>query len=175
MWCDRVRGNIAVSDFPESWNGRAIDLVDIEWTECRRTLDKASRAGRRVRVLLPPGTRLLHGDVLWEDEKNVLVVNVIPREMIVVRSADQQVMALLALELGNLHWPVQVAEDEVMFPEDGPVLEVLRKLGMSFEREIRRFAPVATMITSLTLSADFAIKNAPAEAVEPAEARESTR
>ena len=146
MWCDRVLGNL--DDAPQAWPDRAIDPVEVAWNACRRVLRATSRAGTPVRVLLPPGQRLRHADILADDGKTLTVLHVLPCELIVVRPPDARTMALLALELGNLHWPTEVTASEVLFPEDGPPLEALKKLGLSHERQIRRFTPAATIVTT---------------------------
>lgn len=151
MWVERIQGNMvdgaggaAGAEAPEGTVGRdprEVDFVDVPWDECGRTLKKRSRGGEEVRVLLPPGQRLRHGDVLFEDASRRVVVNVPPCEVIVARPAGQREAAVLALELGNLHWPAQVTEAEVLFVEDGPPMEVLRQLNVAWSRELRRFEP----------------------------------
>ena len=129
----------------------------------QRTTEGVSRANQRVRVLLATDSRLLHGDVLFDDGQEMLVVNLVPEMMVVVGSRDARIKALLALELGNLHWPTQIEEDEIIFPEDGPAMAILEKLGLEFTREERRFMPAATSVmTSVALAGDFRVTTVPA-------------
>ena len=176
MWCDKVLGNLSDAQIAEASDDKRIDFIDLRWTQCRRSLDAVSRSGRRFRVLLAPDSRIAHGDILYLDERESVVVNVVPEEMIVVSSADANRMALLALELGNLHWPTQIDAGQIIFPEDGPAMATLEKLGLAFTREKRRFRPAATIVmTTVGISTDFnirAIKTtnsaAPAPASPPA-------
>jgi urease accessory protein len=139
MWVERVLGN--VRDGIELPAG-PVDSIDIRWDECGRILKSRTRDGEPIRVLLPPGSQLRHGDVLVaEDDDRRVVVNVSPCDVIVARPADARDMGILCLELGNLHWPTQVTETEVVFIEDGPPFAVVEQLKVSWSRESRRFEP----------------------------------
>jgi urease accessory protein len=138
MWVDRVLGNVA--DQPACSPG-SIDFVDVDWAECGRMLKARTRSGHPIRLLLPPGSTIRHGDVLVDDGACRVVVNVPPCDVIVARPATAREMALLCLELGNLHWPTQVTDSQVIFIEDGPPLAVLEQLNVAWVRESRRFEP----------------------------------
>jgi urease accessory protein len=93
-------------------------------------------------VLLPPGSQLRHNDVLVDDtDPRQVIVHVLPCDVIVARPANARDMALLCLELGNLHWPTQITEADVVFVEDGPPLAILEQLKTPWARESRRFEP----------------------------------
>ena len=142
MWCEAILRNAAEGDGLAS---RAVDFVDIHWDQRRSTLKARSRGGEEVRVLLPRGRTIRHGDVLFEDVSRAVVVNVRPCELTVVRSADSRLMAALSLELGNLHWPTQVTETEIIFPDGPDAMAAVRRLGLQTAREIRRFEPLPVM------------------------------
>ncbi|MDB5171276.1 MAG: urease accessory protein UreE [Phycisphaerales bacterium] len=140
MWCEKILRNAANED-PAQWAGRDVDVVEIAWDECRPVLKKRSRGGEEVRLLLPVNQTLRHGDVLWEDDRRVLMIEVTPCEVIVVRPASSREAAAIALELGNLHVPTQITETEIIFIEEKSAAEVLEKWKATFAREKRRFAP----------------------------------
>ena len=145
MWCERVIrncGGASEADGGTDWGGRLIDWVDIEWNECGRLLKKQTRTGQPVRVLLPPGQKLAHNDVIFESASKVIAIHVMPCEAIVADVADAVTMAALALELGNLHLPVEVQPGQLIFIEDGPAMAVLDALQIRFTREFRRFEPM---------------------------------
>jgi urease accessory protein len=142
MWCEAIVRNAAGSD---ELGSRAVDYVDIHWDQRRSTLKARSRGGEEVRVLLPRGQSIRHGDVLFEDEARLVVVNVLPCEVIVVRCSGPRPLAELALELGNLHWPTQVTDTEIIFPEDPDVMATVQGLGLNPSRETRRFEPLPVM------------------------------
>jgi urease accessory protein len=141
MWCDAIVRNAADDDFAS----RIVDYVDIPWDQRRSTLKARSRGGEEIRVLLPRGQILRHGDVLFEDETRAVVVNVLPCELLVVRSDNSRLMIELALELGNLHWPTQVTETEIIFPEEPEAVAAAKRLGLEAFREMRRFEPLPVL------------------------------
>jgi urease accessory protein UreE len=156
MWCDRILGNVV------SWNPQdtaRLDWVDLTWQQCGRIVQKESRGERKVRVLLPPGQRARHGDLLLDDGVIAIAINVVPCEVVVVQSTDP----ILTFELGNLHCPTEITEARIIFVEDGPAMEALEKLGHRWSREIRRFQPRPTVATpSVTLSPVFSVRIKPA-------------
>lgn len=139
MWCERVVRNAADG---AGLAGPTVDYVDVAWDQCRSTLKARSRGGEEVRVLLPRGQTLRHGDVLFENDERAIVVNVVPCELIVVRCDERRRLAELALELGNLHWPTQVTDDELLFIEEETALAAVERLGLSWTRQTRRFEPM---------------------------------
>lgn len=146
MWCEAIVRNAAED---EDFAGRTVDYVDIQWDQQRSTLKAQSRGGEEVRVLLPRGQALQHGDVIFEDQTRAVVVNVLPCEVIVVRSGEPRRMAELALELGNLHWPTEVTETELIFLEGEEPTAAAHKLGLEITFEIRRFNPLPVFATTI--------------------------
>jgi urease accessory protein len=147
MWCEAIVRNSAEGDGLAS---RAVDYVDIDWDQRRSILKARSREGEEVRVLLPRGQTIQHGDVLFENAARAVVVKVLPCEVIIVRSCDPRLMAELALDLGNLHWPTQVAETEIIFPEGPDAMAAVQRLGLQAARETRRFEPLPILATQAT-------------------------
>lgn len=146
MWCEAIVRN---AQGEKEFGGRAVDYVDIQWDQRRSTLKARSRGGEEVRVLLPRGQTLGHGDVLFEDEARALVINVLPCELIVVSSQNPRLMAELALELGNLHWPTQVTEMELIFLESDESLAAAQRIGLEISRQVRRFDPLPVLATNV--------------------------
>jgi urease accessory protein len=142
MWCEIIIRN---AQGPEDFGGRAVDYVDIQWDQRRSTLKARSRGGEEVRVLLSRGQVLRHGDVLFEDDARALVINVLPCELIVVSSQNPRLMAELALELGNLHWPAELTESEIIFLESEEALAAAQRLGLEISRQVRRFDPLPVL------------------------------
>jgi urease accessory protein UreE len=121
---------------------KPLDFVDVTWHQTlRRTLRQRSRGGREVGILLPIGQRIAHHAILFEDEHVRVAVNVLPTEVFIARPGTIEAMGKLALELGNLHVPVQIAGDALITPADGPAEEVLDRLGISYVQKAERFEP----------------------------------
>ena len=118
---------------------------------------KRSRAGRAVGVLLPLGATLGHGNVLAEEPDVLVVVNLIECEVIVTQPRDAREMAVLALELGNLHVPVEISGDALLTLPDGPVEAVLERYRAAYSIERRRFTPVAVAGTRVRVASGLNI------------------
>src|SRR4051812_36396562 len=105
MYCERILSHLD----PDSADvGLAIDWLDLSWFDCtQRALRKRTRAGLDVRVLLPAGQTLRHGDVLQRDETTLIAVNLLPANVLVASPAGIGAMGRIAVELGNLHVPVE--------------------------------------------------------------------
>jgi urease accessory protein len=119
--------------------------VDLEWHECLgRALRTTSKRGRLVRILFPPGVTLRHGDVLGENDgpaAEMIVINVLPCEVLVLRPRDAREAMCLALELGNLHARTQIVDGALLVLPDGPVEALVWQSGVPHELQVRRFAP----------------------------------
>src|SRR5690242_9348246 len=114
MICRVVLGTVS-DDTP------AVDWVEIDWPQTlRRALRLVSNAGKRVDVLLPPGGRLRHGDVLFTSSTGQIAVFLRTCDVLALRPADKKSGLRLALWLGNLHLSAEVSENVVYTPDDGP-------------------------------------------------------
>ncbi|MDB5296987.1 MAG: ureE 2 [Phycisphaerales bacterium] len=162
MLVDRVLGRhdaaaaAATSGAAEA--GR-LDVLDLQWDEChRRAHAKVTRGGRPVRVVLRLGTVLRDGDVLADRPDLLLVVRVVPCDLLVARPRSAAEAAVAALELGNLHAPVEVRDDGTLAtPADGPAAGALAKHGVPFAVERRVFAPLAISGVTWTAGAGGAV------------------
>jgi urease accessory protein UreE len=121
------------------------DLLPLSWDEClRRALRGRTRGGRDVRLLLPPGLRLRHGDVLLRSASGavLLAVDVKPCELLRARPGSVGELAALAYELGNLHAPVQILDANALLTiPDGPIEALLGDLNLPYAVTFRRFEP----------------------------------
>ena len=178
MLFDRVLGNI-LSDPAGRYSGRAQDAWDMTWRECaRRAVRGRTVRGLSVGALLPPGKRLRHGDVLADDDRaGLVVVNVLPCETWVATFADAASLAAAALELGNLHVPVEIdagadaaSVARLVALPDGPVRGVFDRLARSCQPAVRRFQPLPATVTAgaaATLSPDFRLVRRGADRATP--------
>lgn len=175
MLCDRVLGNIASAD-PALFAGKEHDVLDVTWRDCaRRAVRGRTRSGLALGVLLPLGTTLRHGDVLFEDDRRVVTVNLLPCEVWVADFSDATSLANAALELGNLHLPVEVTADgQLVTPPDGPARGVLDRYVERWRPGIRRFQPLRATVLgtggNLRLAESFQLKRAAAPVAAPAAA-----
>ena len=149
MLCERVLGNIG-TDPPARYAGKTRDALRVTWRDCaRRAIRCRTERGISVGVLLPLGINLCHGDVVLETQSTVVVAYVIPCEVWVAEFADAGSMATAALELGNLHIPVEVLEGvQLATLADGPARGVLDKWAARWWPDTRRFHPLRSTVTT---------------------------
>ena len=162
LLCERVIRNVG-DETPSAAANQQWDTLDLTWLQCtRRTLRARTRGGREVALLLPRGSQLRHGDVIFEDAAAVIVVSVAPCAVWIVRAADAARLLAVAVELGNLHTPVEVTQvGELVVLPDGPVLAVLRRHGLSHHVAERRFEPLrASVDAAVEVSGTFRVLTA---------------
>ena len=129
-------GNLAT--IPDE--GRSIDRLPLEWYECnKRILTKRTGAGREVVLkFLGEAVSLQQDDVLYADEKTLIVVEVIPREAIVLKPADMYQMAFACYEIGNKHLPLFYEGGTLLMPYEAPIYRMLQAAGFEPQLEQRR-------------------------------------
>ena len=178
MLCDRVLGNRPdlaeplrtefkagastaqpLSHPPAAGERERLDHLPIDWQQShRRAFAAISDAGRHVRVLLPVGTVLRHGDVLADQPDLLLVVRLKPCEVLVATPQSQAQAALLALEWGNLHLPVEVTPTELITLPDGPAEGAAYRHQILCQIAKRRFNPMSISGLSWTIQPTPVIK-----------------
>lgn len=138
------------------------DTVTVAWHECAaRALRKSTQAGRPVSVLIPIGHSLRDGDVLTDDAReNAVRVHVPPCDVWLITPTDACQLAIIAIELGNLHVPVEVTPvGELLTVPDGPTRQVLDRYGVPYTSHARVFAPRrATVLQGVKLAEGFGVK-----------------
>jgi len=107
-----------------------------------------------MKLVLSIGQYLRHGDILSRDLTSVIAVNVILTKVLVAHPPNAATMAQLALELGNLHLPVEIAANEVIMIPDGPAEAILARMEIPFSTDIRRFSPELCSARNLVLCSD---------------------
>ena len=132
MLINETIGNI--SEYP--LNGRLIDYLDLEWYESTKRIQrKKTRSGADLAIkFLREGQRLREGDILFENEEKVIVVNILETEAIVMAPSTMLEMGTVCYEIGNKHIPLFIQDDKVMLPFEMPMFRWLEVSGFNPER-----------------------------------------
>jgi urease accessory protein len=119
---------------------QSIDLVSLEWYEAnKRILHKKAKSGREVVMkFMNEGQSLTEGDVLWQDEMSLIVVEIQPCEAIVITPTSMYQMASLCYEIGNKHLPLFYNDEIIMVPFEAPLFKLLSAAGYEPKRESRK-------------------------------------
>ena len=94
--------------------------------------------GREIGIRLSESRELSAGDVLYMDEKNIILIEVFPDDVIVIEPRNMNEMGTIAHQLGNRHLPAQFEEDKMLVQYDYLVEELLEELGLPYVREKRK-------------------------------------
>lgn len=94
--------------------------------------------GNELGIRLKNGEELRDGDILYQDEKNAIVISVLEDEVLAIKPTTIKQMGDIAHQLGNRHLPAQFTEDEMIVQYDYLVEQLLQELGVPYMREKRK-------------------------------------
>ncbi|WP_027380580.1 urease accessory protein UreE [Chryseobacterium daeguense] len=116
---------------------KLIDYLDLEWFETTKRIQrKKTRLGMEVAIkFLREGQRLREGDILYENEEKVVVVNILETEAIVMTPVSMLEMGTVCYEIGNKHIPLFIQEDKVLLPFEMPMYRWLEASGFKPEKQ----------------------------------------
>ncbi|WP_394234391.1 urease accessory protein UreE [Niallia oryzisoli] len=94
--------------------------------------------GKEIGIRLKQPRDLMAGDVLFMDEKNLIVVDVLSDDLLVIQPRSLKEMGTIAHQLGNRHLPAQFEDNDMLVQYDYLVEELLQELQIPFKREERK-------------------------------------
>lgn len=123
--------------------GRTRDTLRLTWEERRWTRKKVvTTAGREIALALPTGTVLEPGDVLAVDEQWYLIVEPRPEPVLALFPESYEAAVRIAFDVGNRHFALGGDEDTLLVPDDTAMEDLVRRLGVRWERREAVFSPV---------------------------------
>lgn len=139
--------NMPIRKIQEKDMAKQIDYIDLEWHELNGKIHRVqSRMGRDIGIRL--GDEVLQnglrdGDILYEDEELLFVVNVQPFDMlkIFVQPGHADSIARVCYEIGNTHAALFFGDthQEFLTPYSEPLKRLLEKIpGVSAVCEKRK-------------------------------------
>lgn len=131
MVTQKIYGKIGKTD-------KRIDTVLIEWFERdKKLLRKTTSFGEEIGIKITD--TLCEGDVIFEDDEKIIVIEIAPSDLISVEISDIKEMGKLCFELGNRHLSLAIYDNCVKCPFDQPTFEYLIKLGFNAEKVYEKF------------------------------------
>ena len=135
MIIEKIVGNIHELDKPtthiERIYVRSDDLL-------KKILRVKTDHGNELGIRLKEGTVLKDGDILYQDEKNTIIISVLADDVLVIKPTNLTQMGDIAHQLGNRHLPAQFENDEMIVQYDYLVEKLLQDLEIPFVRENRK-------------------------------------
>jgi urease accessory protein len=94
--------------------------------------------GHEIGIRLKDPRDLVAGDVLFMDDKNMIVIDVTTDDLLVISPRSLNEMGTIAHQLGNRHLPAQFEENDMLVQYDYLVEELLQELHIPYTREDRK-------------------------------------
>jgi len=130
--------------------GRARDTLSLTWEERRWTRKKTvTTGGREIALALPTGTVLEPGDVLTVEEDWYLVVEASPEPVLALFPESYEAAVRIAFDVGNRHFSLGGDGDTLLVPDDTAMEDLVRRLGVRWERREVVYAPINAPIHPL--------------------------
>jgi urease accessory protein len=119
--------------------GRHIERVYLSSDELVKRIQRVTTDhGKEVGIRLTEPKDLVDGDILYMDERNMIVVSVTSDDLLVLRPSSIKQMGEIAHLLGNRHLPAQFEEEVMLVQYDYLVEELLVQLEIPYTREERK-------------------------------------
>jgi urease accessory protein len=135
MIVEKVIGNVATLEkkapHTERVHMNSDDLV-------KRIQRVVTDHGKEIGIRLKDNRDLIDGDVLYMDDRNMIVISVKDDDLLVIQPTSIQQMGGIAHQLGNRHLPAQFEGNEMLVQYDYLVEELLQQLEIPFKRENRK-------------------------------------
>jgi urease accessory protein len=139
-------GNIGSLDIAN----RSIDWLLLEWYETNKRIQrKVTRSGKEISLkFLNENPGLTQDDILFEDEKTIIAVGVLPCDCILVFPKNMLEMASICYEIGNKHLPLFFEDNSLLVPFEQPLFRLLVAQGYEVRQEKRKLLhPLKTTVS----------------------------
>jgi urease accessory protein len=133
---------------------RNVTSVVLEWFETnKRILHKKTNDGTAITIkFLKENPEFKEGDVLWMNETTVIVVEIKPAQVIVIRPATILEASFICYEIGNKHLPLFYEGEDLLVPYEAPLYKLLEASGYTMKVEERKL--INSVKTSVSPHAD---------------------
>ena len=132
-------------------NERVIDYLLLEWYETsKRIWTKHTIYGKEISFkFLNENPALTEGDILFTDEKSIIVVSIIICDCIVLEPKTMFEMACACYEIGNKHLPLFYEDDQLFVPFELPLFNLLQVQGYEIKKDVRKLLkPLRTTVAA---------------------------
>ncbi|WP_066314971.1 urease accessory protein UreE [Bacillus sp. FJAT-29814] len=138
MLIERIETNIEDMEKEEIFK-RHVERVYLESDHLVKRIQRVTTDhGREIGIRLKEPRDLVAGDVLYMDEKNMIVIDVLADDLLVITPRTIKEMGTIAHQLGNRHLPAQFEDEMMMVQYDYLVEELLQELEIPYNRENRK-------------------------------------
>jgi urease accessory protein len=122
---------------------KAEDRLVLAWEERRWLRGRfTTERGRKVGIALPTGTAVPPGSILHVGDDWYLKLEAAIEPVLEMFPADSAEAVKIAFEVGNRHFPLALAGEKIMVPDDRTMVRLLERLGIPFHRKQAAFDPI---------------------------------
>jgi urease accessory protein len=131
-------------------NNRKVDYILLEWHETnKRNLQKRTVGGIEVKIeFIIENPLLSEGDIVYEDDFNVIAIDVIECDTIVLRPKSMIEMGRICNEIGESHQQAFYQSDEILIAFEDSLFRSFSAAGYDISIEKRK------LVTPLLKSKD---------------------
>ncbi|NEU30943.1 urease accessory protein UreE [bacterium LRH843] len=116
-----------------------VEKVFLESSDLVKRIQRVTTDHKReLGIRLKEARDLVAGDVLFMDDHNLIVVDVLPDDLLIIQPRTINEMGNIAHQLGNRHLPAQFEGDEMFVQYDYLVEELLQGLNIPYQREKKK-------------------------------------
>ncbi|NGP58888.1 urease accessory protein UreE [Paenibacillus thiaminolyticus] len=138
MIIEQIAGRLADLT-PEERAGRHMEKVFMASEDMLKTIQRVTTDhGNEIGIRLAQRTELKDGDILYMDDNNMIVIEVMPDDVLIIQPRSIREMGEIAHKLGNRHLPAQFEGDAMVVQYDYLVEEQLMQDGIPFARENKK-------------------------------------
>ncbi|WCF10428.1 urease accessory protein UreE [Paenibacillus thiaminolyticus] len=138
MIIEQIAGRLADLS-PEERAGRHMEKIFMASEDMLKTIQRVTTDhGNEIGIRLTQRTELKDGDILYMDDKNMIVIEVMPDDVLIIQPRSIREMGEIAHKLGNRHLPAQFEGDAMVVQYDYLVEEQLTQDGIPFARENKK-------------------------------------
>lgn len=138
MIIEQIAGRLADLS-PEERAGRHMEKVFMASEDMLKTIQRVTTDhGNEIGIRLAQRTELKDGDILYMDDTNMIVIEVMPDDVLVIQPRSIREMGEIAHKLGNRHLPAQFEGDAMVVQYDYLVEEQLTQDRVPFARENKK-------------------------------------
>jgi urease accessory protein len=101
-----------------------------------------TRGGRLLALALPTGSLLAPGDILYVGDGWYVAIEAAPERVIAVSPRSHDEALRVAFEVGNRHFTLAVAGEQLLVMDDTAMEQLLNRLGVRWERTEAAFVPL---------------------------------
>lgn len=123
--------------------GKEVDRLLLTWEQRRWMRGRfTTEKQREIGIALPTGIQVEPGQILWVDSDWYLTVEAASESLLAVDAADRIEAIRIAFEVGNLHFPLAIAGERLMVPDDPTMTQLFERMGIRWERCSVAFQPI---------------------------------